>query len=151
MVRLAPDGVPFDYRAAAFLKLARMVRDAPQVPIERWQQVNRQRATLLAQLASLGDISPWVDKAITIKTYADFKRAVTRYLDPEAQDFMTIRIPRSLEPLLDEACRLALPQVEEGAIPSVDVARAKDPDMRFRCLEIVLLEFVQPHRTSPAE
>ena len=127
-----------------FIKLARMVRDTPHVPLERWQQVNRQRATLLAQLATLGDIAPWVDKALTIKSFAEFKLAVTRYIDPEAMDFMSIRIPRSLEPLLDEACCLALPQIEEGADP----ARAKAPDMRFRCLELVLLEYVQPHRAG---
>jgi hypothetical protein len=130
-----------------FLRLARMVRDAPQVPSEKWAQVNRQRATLLAQLATLGDIAPWVQKALTLKTYAEFKREVMRYLDPEATDFISIRIPRSLEPLLDEACRLALPQIDEGAAEG----RVKDADMRFRCLELVLLEYVQPHRASPAE
>lgn len=130
----------------AFLKLARMMRDAPQVPLERWARVGRPRATLLASIASLGDIAPWVDKALTLPRLAEFKQAVTRYLDPDAQEFITIRIPKSLEPLLDEACRLALPQVEEGAAE----ARAKDPDVRFRCLEVVLLEFVQPQRGATA-
>jgi hypothetical protein len=127
----------------AYLKLARMMRDAPQVPAETWAQVSRQRATLLASIATLGDIAPWVDKALTIPKAADFKRAVTRYLDPEAEEFITVRIPKSLEPLLDEACRLALPSVEEGA----EEGRLKDPAMRFRCLEVVLAEYVQPQRS----
>jgi len=130
----------------AFAKLGRMMAGTPMVPLATWEQVNRARAMLLAKIATLTDDLPgWVDKALTMKSTREFGRAVARYVDPAAEEFESLRIPVTMRPLLDAAIERAYGHLTgEGALEVDAAPRLEDPDVRFRCLEAILVEYVQP-------
>lgn len=132
---------PSDY--VGLLKLWRMVQKAPSVSIFAWALVPKSRAAQIVKVAAMGgNIAEWVTLS-NATTPADFNAAVRKALG-KPQEWVTFKVsmPAELAELAEAALVMALPRALDDE-PNPDKSKAKDRDVRFRCLEVILTEWVQ--------
>lgn len=126
------------------LQLGRLVVSAGEtVAPARWRELTQSKAALLVRVKALGaELDGWVAKAAEAKTTETLRQQVVKALGAEVWLTWKIRVPASLMPLIDAALVQALPDALGD--PTAPPARAHDPDVAFRCLERILVSYVQP-------
>lgn len=130
------------------LELGKMVMNAGSgVEAVEWEKLNKAKALLVKKVSALGgNCRQWVLKAMAAKTTTEFAAEVKIALGGKPEEWTTFKcaVPAELLELIDAALVMALPK----ALPDELVAppeRARDKDARFRCLEVIITEWVQDH------
>lgn len=122
----------FAYRRLATL----MGRDR----FQPWDRLSRSQATQIAAVAGMDDVGRWVQLALQLP-YPELRRRVERMLKPGEEPFVrvTFRCPESVATLFEAALARTLPIVVGE--PDPDPELAKDPSVRFRCVEVLARDY----------
>lgn len=129
------------YRTA--MRLAELLRrTSGRVPLDVWRTVPENHALLIRRVVNLlGDPMVWIEKSRAAGTAEKLEAEIDRYLEKEPWVTLTVRGPESLKETWDASLVLALHDVVET--PNPDPALIDDDAYRFRCLEVILVEYVR--------
>jgi hypothetical protein len=114
-------------------------------PLSYWQSISRARAKLLRKVLKAGiepgrSFLPWLEKARSLKL-TQFQAEVTKLLGKQVWSTFVVRAPADLiENLFEPALVLALPNATTQ--PNLPGVAARQKKHRFRCLEVIMAEFV---------
>jgi hypothetical protein len=130
----------WEYRQA--VRLWKMMgRCRPALTDADWLKVSKSRALELQKVIALGaDAKLWFEKALGATTLMDFVELVEGTLGKEVWVPFSVQVPKELRGVIEAALVKALPAVLNE--PHPDPERAKDKDVRFRCLEVMAQQFL---------
>lgn len=143
-------GLPGD-EVMTLLKLWHAMRTAREagVPFDVWATLPKSRAIILRRAIDAGgDPKRWVEKALAAKTVAEFTEAFhvrAGGKEPKFQRVM-LELPPPVADLFEAALVLQLPNVLDE--PSPDPARVNDRDVRFRCVEALVMTALNAERAE---
>ena len=131
------------------LKLWRLVK-VSNLPLERWAQVSKAKAKIVARALGMGaDAATWIDKAMNTESSSELMDAYRRLVGDEVWIVLEVPMPTELHQLVHAAMILALPTVLEDVDLPADqptlLALATKRENAFRCLEVIVKEFVESH------
>ena len=135
------------------LELAKMVMNAgPAVTQAEWCKLTKAKALLVKKVAALGgDMKSWVNKAALAQNATEFTKTVAAAIGgkPDEWTMFKCAVPAELLELIEVALVMALQKaLPEEPAPAKE--RARDKDVRFRCLETIVTEWVQANATVDA-
>jgi hypothetical protein len=113
-----------------------------EIPLPAWQQVPITRALPLAKVLAMPgvDARTWFAAAVNTPS-EEFRRQVATLLQEPVWTTFRCRIPVTLEETIEHALLLAARRVLDT--PEPDPGRVKDPDVKFRLLEHVMVLYAQ--------
>lgn len=120
----------------------------PSVPFEAWHSMPKTKALLIRKVVALG--APpveWVAQAQASAKVADFSAMIDKHLGKQTWVTFSVSMPGDLLELVEAGLSLALP-VAMPDTPNLKPEMAKDREHRFKCLEIIVTEFVQRHGSA---
>jgi len=139
---------PQDFKT--LLDLAKMVIEAgAAVQPAEWGKLSKAKAMLVKKVSALGgDCKQWVAKATESKSATEFGKTVLTAMGGKPEEWVkwVVWMPAELAEVGDAAVIMALHKaLPDDSNPAKELAQ--DRNVRFKCLEVILTEWIQLNAT----